>query len=1140
MKHINKNYFLAKVLGVVLCMFFYTGVMSSYAQDDVTEEEEEVAVVRKQPRKAASLPKYEMKEVSGQIVDAVTKKPISGVRVETLDDARYSTMTEEDGCYKFSVPVFATSLFISSPDYNSVQIAIQKKNQVTKLYSSAFSSFYKNGTDIFTNKQVNIKDPSSITPETEIENLLEGNIRTISRGGMPGQGANMLMNGISSLNATTQPLVVVDGVIWDMQYERTTLHTGFLNNVLSTLDPEDIESIKVLNTGTAFYGAKGANGVIEIATKRGRNRATRIQARIYGGFETAPATIDVMDGNQYRNYMSGILGTYEPTRGSSVAAALYRISQQPFMNEDPNYTYYNLYHNNTDWQKDLYKTAFTQNYRVNVQGGDDVALYGLSLGYTTADATVKKNSFDRLNIRFNTDINLFEKVFASFDISYARNTNYVLDNGWMPNYTAANISSPNVLGTLVAPMINKYNYVVYWDDASYMNRIYLDPKVYSGQEYSANANPFRFSTMYGTEALGNPYWILRNGDGDNKNYQEQTQFMLNFNPRYEINKYFTLGDRFSYILNSTSEKYYLPWDGTPSKFVEGMGNIRSAVKSQSSTENEITNNLYLSFKKNFGAHNLNAIAGFRLNSFNYSDSYLSGYNNQNDKMPNLTYGLAYLTYGGVNDKWLELSYYLHAGYNFKNRYFLNAGVTTQTSSRFGKNADEGVKLFGVKWGLFPSVQAAWLISAEPWFKSDMVNYMKLSAGYEEVGNDHIDNYATRTYFENIKFFSSATALRLANIANTSIQWETTRRFNIGLETSLFDNRLTLGANVFFSKTSNLLSLQEVSYLTGLPVMWANNGSLTNKGVNLNVNAILLNTKNFKWEAGFSLGHYNNEIKSLRTEGIELYNLDANGSRNGIYKTINGYTTSVYGTDNVLTAVGKAAGVFYGYKTDGIFTTDAQASTAGAYGYLRYPTGYTGDPYRNFKAGDVHFIDQNGDGWISEADMVQIGDPNPDIYGNFYTKLVWKQFTLDVIFKYSLGNDIYNYQRSQLEKGNNLWNQTTALCNRWTYDGQPTSVPRAVMTQSSEWVNNERFSDRWIEDGSYLKLKKVRLTYKLPLNLSWLQGLTVWGEANNVVTLTKYLGTDPEVSCSNNILYQGVDAGMIPMSRNFNFGVTINL
>lgn len=1138
MKNISSNYFLGKVLGLGFCMFAFMGVTSVYAQDNATDTEEEVAV-KKQPRKT-NLPAYKMKEVSGIVLDAATRKPLSGVRVEALADARYSAMTEEDGRYKFSVPVFTTSLYVSTPEYNSVQIAVQEGEQKVKLYSSVFNSFYKNGNEVFTNKSAAIDNPSSISVESEIENSLEGNVRTISRGGLPGIGANIMINGINTLNSVSQPLVVVDGVIWDMQYDRGTQHTGFFNNVFSTLDVEDIESVKVLNTGTSIYGAKGANGVIEITTKRGRNRATRIQARVYGGFETAPSTIDVLNGSEYRNYMTNILGTYEPSNGASVSSALQSIAKQGFMNEDPSYTYYNLYHNNTDWQKDLYQDAFTQNYRVNVQGGDDIALYGLSLGYTKSDATAKKNNFDRLNIRFNTDINMFEKVFASFDISYARTSSSMRDNGWEADYTTSNISSPNVLGLISSPMISKYNYIVYWDEASNMNKIFQDPNVYSGKTYSDSNNPFKFGVNYGTPATANPYWILRNGDGNNKNYQEQTHFTLNFNPRYEINKYWTVGDRFSYVMNSTSEKYYLPYDGTPSKFVEGMGNISSTVKSQSSTENEISNNLYISFKKNFGAHNLSAMGGFRLNSFNYSDSYLRGYNNSNDKMPNFAYSLQYKQYGGDNDSWVDLSYYLTAAYNYMNRYFVNGTLSTQASSRFGKDTEEGIKMFGVKWGLFPSLQAAWLVSSEPWFKADFVNYLKLSAGYEETGNDNIDYYASRTYFANVKFFEMATALSLANIANSSIQWETTRRFNVGLETSLFDNRVNLGVNVFWSKTSNLLTMQRLNYIAGLPSILGNNGALENKGVNVNLNAAVVNTKNFKWELGFSVGHYNNEITELSTDPIITYNLDANGNRAGEYQRINGYTSSVYGTDNILTAVGNAAGVFYGFKTAGVFASDAEASQAGKYGYLRYPTGYTGDPYRYFKAGDVHFIDQNGDGWISEADMVKIGDANPDIYGNIFTKFNFKAFTLDVIFKYSLGNDVFNYQRSQLEKENNLWNQSAAVRNRWTYDGQVTDIPRAVMTSSSEWVNNERFSDRWIEDGSYLKMKKVRLTYRLPMNLSWLQGLTVWGEANNVFTITKYLGTDPEVSCSNSVLYQGIDTGMLSASRSFNFGVTINL
>ena len=1141
MKNIRRNYFLKKAFGVGLSLFFLVGVSPLYAQDidEGVEEEEEVQVPKK--RVLPTGPTYQMKEIRGQIFDAATKKPLSGVQVQALNDIRYTAMTDEDGRYTISVPVFVTALYMATPEYNPVQVAIKDGDVNANLYNSVFKSFFKNGNQVFRDYSMSPDNTAAISVESDIENSLNGSVRTLMRGGMPGQGAAMFINGLNSLNTTAQPLIVVDGVIWDLQYDRTAIHNGFFNNVLAGLDVEDIEDVKVLSSGTALYGAKGANGVIEITTKRGRSRATRIGVRIYGGVETTPNTLDLLNGTEYRNYMSEILGTYVPDNPSNTLDYLDRISSQPFMNEDPNYTFYDIYHNNEDWQKDLYQSALTQNYRINVQGGDNIAMYALSLGYTMADATAKKSDFNRLNIRFNTDINFSERLKVAFDISYARNSYNLRDNGWAQDYSKSNISSPNVLGLINAPMISKYGYFIYWDPDQQRNMLAASNSIYAGKYFSDANNPFRFGESYGTDPLANPYWILENGQGDNKNYQEQTLFTLNFNPKYQVNSWLTIGDRFSYVMDRTSELYYLPYNGVPSKFVNGLGNVTSSIKSQFCDETSIFNNLYARAIKNFGAHNMDVTAGFRFTSFDFSNSYVSGYNNTNDKMPNLSYSLQYLTYGGTNDKWLNMAYYVDGHYNFKNRYFVDATVTAEASSRFGDNTKEGIKLFGVKWATFPSLRAGWLMSNESWFNVKPINYLKLSAGYEESGNDNIDYYASRTYFANTKFMDKATSLVLANIANSEIQWETTRRFNAGFESSLLDNRLFLGVNFFWSKTSNLLTLQNLNYLTGLPAMWSNNGALKNTGVNVNVNGVLVNTKNFKWELGFSMGHYKNEITKLPAQYMYTYNLNEDGSKGAIYNTIQGYTSSIYGKDNILTSVGNAAGVFYGYKTQGVFASEAEASTAGKYGYLRYPTGYTGAPYRNFKAGDVHFVDQNGDGWISEADIVKIGDPNPDLYGNIFTSFNFlKNFTLDVVFKYSLGNDIFNYQASQLEQMNNLWNQTKAVVNRWTYEGQVTDMPRAVLTSSSEWVNNERFSDRWIEDGSFLKLKKVRLTYKLPLSLSWLQGLTVWGEANNLFTITEYRGVDPEVSCGNGVLYQGIDAGFLPQSRSFNFGITINL
>lgn len=1128
MKTINPFNKMQEVLRLALCAALLTGAASLSAQNDASKASVQAPATR------AS--KAGMKQISGRVVDAATMAPLAGASVQALNNRVYTAMTNGKGEYTISVPEYVTALYVSLPGYNASQIAIKGNiNQNVGLYSGLVRPLYTDGTQIHDVASLTLNNTSALTIENEVENNLASSVRTINRGGMPAQGAVMFINGLNSLNANAQPLIVIDGVLQDMQYDRTALHDGFINNVFNIVDPEDIENVEVIKNGTALYGASGANGVIKITTRRGTSMVTRIKIRAFGGFETIGKQTKVMDASQYRNYVTEFLGT------TKYAENLSSSSNIPFLNEDKGYLFYNLYHNETDWQKDLYHTAFTQNYKVSVEGGDDVAMYNLSLGYAQGNATAKKNDFNRLNIRFNTDVVMFKNLTAAIDLAYARNAYNLRDNGWAEDYTQRNISSPNVLGLIQSPFISPYAYFVKYQDGGLM--LGHADNLYSGKTYNEANNPFAFATQFGFPGLVHPYWVLLNGEGNNKNYQEQTQFNLNIAPRYQITKDLSIQNRFSYILNRNNEKYYLPSSGTPEKEVEGLGAVGSVVRSQFAKETTLFNDFQINWKHQYDAHYINLLGGFRFASYSYSDSRVAGYNNENDKMPNMRYGLQYLDYGGTKDKWTNLTYYIDANYNFMNKYFVNFTTAMESSSRFGKQAKQGIKLAGVKWGLFPSIQVGWLMSSEKWFNVKAIDYMKLVAGFETSGNDNVDYYATRTYFENVKYLDKATALVLANIENPAIQWETTKRFNLGLQTNMFHNRLSLGFNFYHSKTSNLLTKKAVSDITGLRFMWDNDGALKNTGVELNLNGVLVNTKNWKWQVGLGLGHYKNEISELPESELnyfQTYALDANGARiESTRQDIHGHINNIYGA-NVLTAVGRPAGVFYGYKTAGVFASDAEASTAGLYGYLRYPTGLSAQPYRNFRAGDVHFIDQNGDGWISEADMVEIGDPNPSIFGNIYTNLSWKDLTLDVIFKYSLGNDVYNYQRSQLEAANNIWNQTTAVVNRWRYDGQVTDVPRTMDASNEAWVNNERFSDRWIEDGSYLKLKKVRLTYRVPLNLSWLQGLAIWAEANNVFTLTKYLGSDPEFSCGNSVLYQGIDAGWLPSNRSFNFGVTINL
>ena len=1095
----NNNGFVKAGIGLMML----SGAICASAQ---TNEEEPKAPVRK----TAKVVNYKMKSVSGTVLDAATKEPVEGARVAAYGNARFSVMTDENGKYSFEVPVFVTSLYVTVPEYNDVQVAFDGAEAPTvEIYSTKFNNVYSERTSITSSNKATVDATSAITVDGEIDKSLSGDIHTVTRSGLRGQGIAMFIRGINSINTNAQPLVILDGMIMDCQLDRTSIHDGFFNNILAGIDPDDIESVEVLKNATSVYGARGANGVILINTKRGRSMATKIVANINTGVELMPSSISMMNASQYRNYVSELIGTTEYAKKYSSWE-----SKLPFLVSDKEYYWYPLYHNETDWSDGLYRSAITQNYKVGVQGGDERAMYNLSLGSTTSQSTAKGNDFSRFNIRFNTDIDLSEHVSTQLDLSFSNLTYNLRDNGWAESYASSTISSPNVLGLIQSPFLSKYGY--YTGDDLKLH----ESSVYAGKYIDDDNYPFDYAARFGTNAaLANPYWILDNGEGNNKNHQELTQFYLNIMPKYTINKHLNITNRFAYQFNRSKERYFLPNAGTPVYVLEGYGSVTTVVQSLFSKETAIQDDFRINWNNQYGMHKIEAFGGARYSANTFTDTYMIGYNAGNDKMPDMGNSLSFRGLKGNQDKWRNLAYYVDARWNVKDTYFLEGTMTAETSSRFGRNTEEGVKLFGVKWGLFPSVQGGWVISNEKFMrKFKGVDYLKFTVGYDISGNDNIDYGASRTYFKSKVFLKDAIALQLENIENTSLQWETTRSWNFALNGSFFKNRVQAGIDFYVRNTDHLITPCTVNYMTGMASYLTNDGALRNVGTEVHLNGIIVNTKDFKAQLGASIGHYKNEVTALPE---------------------NEYISKIYGGE-ILTRVGNSVGVFYGYKTNGVLASDKEASTAhNGSDYLKYPTGITAKPYNNFCAGDMRFVDMTSDGIIDEKDKTIIGNPNPDLFGSIYANLSYKNWSLDINFKYSLGNDIYNYQRSQLESCNSFYNQTTAVVNRWKNEGQVTDIPRAMTRESDEWVNNERFSDRWIEDGSFLKLKKVRLSYELPLDLPWLQGLTVWGEANNVFTVTPYTGTDPEFSCSNSVLYQGIDAGLLSEGRSFNLGVKIN-
>ena len=1086
-------------LRLSLCAISLGLCPTAFAQSENEGDEVEMSI-KKPTRERVVKDKFATTMLHGVVVDQVSKKPLAGIQLKVLGYDRYSAMTGADGKFTIKVPEFATTLFVHSPSFMSQQVAINAKDSEKDIQvfmmQEKFRPMYTEGTT-YTAQAGFDAEAKDVTIESDIENILGADVRTVTRSAAPGIGATMFVRGLSSINANAQPLIVVDGVEQDMQQNRLSLHSGQINNILANIAPEDIASVKVLKNATALYGARGGNGVILITTKRGKSMATRIDANISAGVSLVPQLPTMMNASQYRNYATEILGTV-PENINRDTPISFR-----FLNDDPNNYYYHTYHNDTDWTDYVYDTAMTQNYNINVQGGDDIGMYNLSVGYVKAESTAKNNDFDRMNVRFNTDINILYNLNTKFDISISRTNSKVFDDGAMEDLSAGAITSPTFLSLIKSPIVSPYQYNAIVGGFTSLLCDYDD--IYS-----------QLGSGYG---LANPVAILNNANGDNKNKAENTYFNVRVEPKWTINNSLSLTSMFSYTLDRNSQRYHRPFVGVPSFEISNLGTVTSMAASLFSKEINVVSDTHIDWKHQYGKHNLAAFGGFKYTYFSFDDNNLkTEYNSTtNDKNPALSASSGYQHIKGNNDVWKNLQWYGNVDYNYMNRYFATVSLSAEANSRFGAKSGD-LDLCGVAWALFPSVQLGWVMTNESWFPRDLgVNYLRVNAGYDMSGNDDISNYAARTSLSAVRFNYNAIGLQLTNIGNDEIKWETNHKLNVGLQAYMLNNRLGVDFNYYVNKTKDLLTLQTFKNpIGGINNYWTNGGEIKNEGFELSVTAKPVVTHKWNVEVGASVGHYANKVTKL-----------PDGD----------YTSSVYGDNNILTSVGNPVGLFYGYKTAGVFATDAEAKAAGKDGYL-YMEDNAG--IRNdFKAGDVHFIDQNNDGKISELDKVVIGDPNPDIYGNIFATINYKNLTLTMGWNYSLGNDVYNYQRSILNSGSTFYNQQVAEVAHWRYEGQQTDYPRLAY---GDPMGNNRFSDRWIEDGSYLRLKTLNLSYKVPVpgSWTWLQGLTVWAQANNLLTFTKYLGSDPEFSIGNGVLYQGIDSGNIAQGRSFQCGVKINL
>lgn len=1018
-------------------------------------------------------------KATGIVKDAATGKPLAAINISVPDYS--AALTDDNGKFSVKVPDYAATLFVSGEGFQTKEVALKGRKKVeADLYEDAFISVYDNANlplgpkpinqTTFAASSINVLDNwnrTNETPDGYIQGKVAG-LNATNRSGTPGTGAYLNIRGYNSLHATNQPLVVVDGMIYDTNDYGASILGNHFTNPYAYLDIRDIQNITVLKDGSSLYGTKGANGVILITTAHTTRQATTIEAAVYGGVNFAPKELPVMKSGAYRTYLSDIL----KSRGWTDD----QIQAQPYMNDDPANPNYYRYHNETDWQKEVFNNSATSNVFLKVTGGDNIAKYSLSMGYMKNAGITKGTDLTKYNVRLNADLNLSKRLTAGANFAYTYYAQNLKDQGLRPK------TNPIYLALTKAPFLNK-------NDISDQGAV------------SPN--------LADTDTLGvsNPVAIVNNVIDNSKAYRFSGSVVLN----YQLSKKFTLSSLIGATVDEVREQLFIPRKGVANDTLSNAL-ADSRLGGQARRLMNIYNDTYLDYTQTFNRiHKINARAGVRYQSSRNEQDFAKGYNSATDDFVTVGTGVSTLRQVGGNigkNNWLNA--YLAADYSLSGKYFFTYNMAIDASSRFGNDISGALKVGGNNLAVLPSVSAAWIISSENFMSSfKFVDLLKIRASYGLTGNDDIGNYAAKQSYVSQNLLGMQGLVR-GNIANPHLQWEANTKTNIGVDAAFLGERLSVSFDVYSNKTNKMIAYETAPAASGFDFMITNSGAMKTTGMDLSVTGRIVNKKSFKWDVGVSISTYKNRITALPSGPI----------------------ITRYGGATILTTVGAPANVFYGYKTNGVYSTDAEAAASGLTKRLANGT------YAPFKGGDMRFADVNGDKVIDENDRQFIGNPNPDYVGGFNTKVTWKRIAAEVLFTFSKGNKIYNAMRAALESESNANNQLQSVENRWRAPGQITNMPKATW---GDPMGNSSFSDRWIEDGSFLRLKMVTVTYALPFKDGKVfKGATLYVTGNNLVTFTKYLGYDPEFYSSESLFARGVDVGLEPQYKSVIAGVRIGL
>lgn len=853
--------------------------------------------------------------------------------------------------------------------------------------------------------------------------------------GVPGSALQVRLRGTTSINAGNNPFYVVDGVFINSQPLQALHVGGQTTNPLSDINPADIESIEILKdaNATAIYGARGANGVIIITTKRGRKDTdTKVSFNAEYGVSDIVKRWPLVSGPDHAT----IINEAWVNDGKPFATRPYRPASevvdgaQGLGTPESQGTF--------DRLSPLLRTAIQQTYNLSMTGGDDRTTYYLGASHTFQEATLRLMDFDRLGLRINADHNIRRNLQVGVSFSYSKTERQLVRAG-----DTGGILNTGIQDASLLPIFN--------EDGSY-------------------ASDGRFN---------NPYVLLEN----NNHFTYGKHLISNTYLRWNILDNLTFRSSWSIDDNDYYETVYYNANRREGATPNGSGTDITTARQSWSAEQVLNYHTSLNNR-----HFASFFAGNTVEQTEFGRVFASGTNYPSPEFTRIISAAITSGYSTGSSSAL-LSWFAGANYSYDNKYSFDINFRTDASSRFGANN---------RWASFPSGGLSWRVSEENFFRNNIgsVNELKLKTSIGWTGNQDIDDFASLGLWEGGQNYLSNPGISPFQLANKDLKWETTRQFNAGLESALFNNRLIIEFNYYDKKTVDLLLNVPAPIKTGFSSTLQNLGEMSNKGFELDISTVNINRNGFGWTSAFNLTHNKNLITKLESS-------------------------------------------FSQYRRNWVRLEE---------GYPMYSFWLYRQLYVDPQTGDAVYEDVNNDGRITSDDRQIVGDAWPKFYGGLKNSFTWNNFDFSAFVFFSYGNQVLNMNRYFQENGGQRgvnWSMGGQMMDRWQEPGDITDIPRSYTLANADGSYNHNFeSSRFMEDGSFIRIRNVSLGYNLPqgsLSRVRIADARLYVNATNLLTFTNYSGPDPEVNTAANFAtgtVQGLDFSVPPQPRTFIFGVNV--